>query len=87
MEYDNTNRGVLFKNNRKENEKHPDYRGTINVEGHEYEISAWIKTSAKDTKFISLSIKEPYQKSGGSAPASGGKGGTFGDDDDLGIPF
>jgi uncharacterized protein (DUF736 family) len=69
-EFDNTDRGVLFKNNRKENDKHPDYTGTLNVKGHEYEISAWIKTSAKGTKFMSLSIKEPYQKAGGSAPAS-----------------
>lgn len=28
-EYDNTNRGALFKNGRKESDKHPDYRGDI----------------------------------------------------------
>jgi len=29
MEYDNTNRGVLFKNERKTHDKQPDYTGTI----------------------------------------------------------
>ena len=55
-EYDNTNRGVLFKNDRKESEKHPDYKGNINVGGVEYWLSAWIKESAKG-KFMSLSIQ------------------------------
>ena len=58
-EYDNTNRGSLFKNRKKEEEKHPDYNGSINVEGTEYWLNAWIKESKKDgTKFFSLSIKE-----------------------------
>ena len=61
MSYDNTNTVVIFKNNKKENEKHPDYRGTINVDGRELEISLWIK-DGKAGKFFSGKIKEPYQK-------------------------
>lgn len=57
-EYSNENRGVLFKNDRKETDKHPDYRGNINVDGAEFWLDAWIKTSKKDgSKFMSLSIK------------------------------
>jgi hypothetical protein len=82
-EYDNTNRGVLFRNDRKENDKHPDYRGTINVEGHEYEISAWIKEGKKG-KFMSLSVKEPFKKSGGASTVGGG---GFDKDLDDEIPF
>ena len=55
-EYDNTNRGVLFKNDRKDSEKHPDYKGNVNVNGVEFWLSAWIKESAKG-KFMSLSIQ------------------------------
>lgn len=58
-EYDNTNRGSLFKNTKKEEDRHPDYNGSINVEGTEYWLNAWIKESKKDgTKFFSLSVKE-----------------------------
>lgn len=56
MSYDNTNKGVLFKNDRKEQESHPDYKGTINFNGQEFWLSAWIK-QGKNGKFMSLSIK------------------------------
>jgi hypothetical protein len=55
-EYDNTNRGVLFKG-KKEKETHPDYEGTINVDGKEFWLNAWLQTSKTGTKFMSLSIK------------------------------
>ena len=61
MSYDNTNTAVIFKNNKKENEKHPDYRGTINVDGRELEISLWIK-EGKAGKFFSGKIQEPFKK-------------------------
>lgn len=55
-EYDNTNRGVLFKG-KKEQDSHPDYEGSINVGGKEYWLNAWLKTSSKGMKFMSLSVK------------------------------
>ena len=61
MKYDNTNRVVIFKNNKKEKESHPDYTGTVNVEGKEYTISLWV-TDGKSGKFFSGSIAEPYKK-------------------------
>lgn len=57
-EYDNTNRGVLFKNDQGGNPKRPQYRGSLNVGGTDYNISAWIKESRKDgSKFMSLSVE------------------------------
>ena len=58
MTYDNTNRWVLFKNDRKEKETQPDMTGNINVDGKEFWLSAWTKQSEKWTKFLSISIKE-----------------------------
>lgn len=56
------NSGALFKNDKKESEKQPDYRGECVVNGKELAVSAWIKTSAKGTKYMSLSFSEPYKK-------------------------
>lgn len=56
--YDNTNRGVLFKNDTGGNPKRPQYRGSLNVGGAEYNLSAWIKASKKTgDKFLSLSVE------------------------------
>ena len=57
MEYNNTNRGSLFKNDRKDDTKFPDYKGSLNVDGIDYWLSAWIKISKDGAKFMSLSIK------------------------------
>ena len=56
-EYSNENRGSLFKNDKKTEEKHPDMSGTINIDGTEYWISGWKKTSKAGTGFISLSVR------------------------------
>ena len=59
MAFDNTNRGALFSNaDKKTNEKHPDYKGKLNVGGVDFEIAGWMKT-AKDTgiKYMSLSVQ------------------------------
>ena len=57
MEYNNNNRGSLFKNDRKDDAKFPDYKGSINVDGTDYWLSAWIKISKDGNKFMSLSVK------------------------------
>ena len=52
----------LFKNTRKQSESHPDYTGSIMLQGKEHYLSAWIKESPKAGKFFSISvgkIKEP----------------------------
>ena len=68
-DYDNTNRGVLFKNEKRETDKHPNARGTLNVGGTEYWISAWTKTSKAGDKYQSLSV-EPKEKQAAKAIAS-----------------
>jgi hypothetical protein len=60
--FDNTNRGALFKNDNKSGESDPDYKGEINIDGRELWLSAWIKTSKKGTKFMSLSVKPKDDK-------------------------
>ena len=56
------NSGAIFKNDKKTTDKHPDYNGTIVVDGVEKRIALWVKESAKGTKYFSAAISEPYQK-------------------------
>jgi uncharacterized protein (DUF736 family) len=59
-EFDNTNRGAMFRNDRKkEGSKEPDYRGTLNVAGTDYELAGWKRTSKKGVAFLSLTIQLP----------------------------
>lgn len=45
--FDNSNSGVLFKNENKQSEKHADYRGEINAAGADYWLDGWLRTSKK----------------------------------------
>ena len=84
QQFDNTNRGVLFKNNRKEKDSQPDYTGTGNWNGQDFQISAWLK-EGKSGKFFSFSFQEPYQKEA-KEPAKA-NGYQPGQDDDSDLPF
>jgi hypothetical protein len=80
MAYDGPG-GALFKNSRKERDTHPDLQGNIELSqeavqsvieqanrGVKYpklDLSGWSKVSSKGNKFISLSAKKPWEKSGG----------------------
>lgn len=55
-EYDNTNRGQIWKNDKKETDKHPDFRGDINIEGKEYWLSAWKRKEGANPKAPALSL-------------------------------
>lgn len=77
--YDNTNSGILTKNDRKESDKHPDYRGSININGEEFWLSAWIKRGNGQGKlagqtYMSLSASpkddKPKSQQRSSPPAN-----------------
>jgi uncharacterized protein (DUF736 family) len=82
-DYDNTNSGALFKNEDKKSDKHPDYRGQLDVEGEEYWVSAWIRTSKAGKKYMSLSIQAKEEQTRESTPARTNRNEDFDDD----IPF
>ena len=76
------NTGSLFKNERKEKENQPDYKGEIDINGTVLDLAAWVKESKSGKKFFSIkaSEKNAFQgerKAGPTLP--------LGDDDD--IPF
>ena len=53
MQRDNS--GVLFSNDKKDNERAPHYKGNITVDGKDYWLSAWVK-EGKTGKFLGLAV-------------------------------
>jgi uncharacterized protein (DUF736 family) len=68
-EFDNTNRGALFKNNRKEKDTQPDYTGSLNVGGVDHFLDAWLKTDKNGNKFMSVSVKRKDKQPEAARPA------------------
>ena len=58
-EYSNENRGSIWPNDKKLTEKHPDFTGSINVEGVDYWLSGWKRKEGANPKapVLSFSIK------------------------------
>ncbi len=54
--------GALFKNDKKGNEKAPDYRGSANIDGTTFEVAGWIKKNEWKAPFLSLSVKRKEAK-------------------------
>lgn len=65
------NSGALFKNDRKTDPKHPDYKGDLDVDGRKFWLSAWLKQGKKGT-FMSLSVKpkddQPHRAADNETP-------------------
>jgi hypothetical protein len=57
QQYDNTNRGALFVNDKAGNDKRPDLKGPLNIEGTEYIVSAWARKTKDGEKMLSLRVE------------------------------
>ena len=74
MSYDNTNSGILAKNlDCDESRKQPQYRGSLNVEGVDYWVSAWIQEGREGTKlagqkYFSMKLEPKQQQAQQPAP-------------------
>ena len=84
MSYDNNMRGIISRNDKKTEDKHPDIRGNCEIDGVEYKISGWLKERKDGTgKFYSL-VFQPRENAV-NAPSNPQKSALDGLDDDL--PF
>jgi uncharacterized protein (DUF736 family) len=59
---DHKNKGVLFTNDKGDNDKRPDLKGKGNWNGKEFEVAAWHRVSKDGKKYISLSFSQPWSK-------------------------
>jgi uncharacterized protein (DUF736 family) len=55
------NTGVIFKNDYKEKDSQPDYKGKALIDGVEKEIALWINESKNGKKYFSAAFSAPYQ--------------------------
>jgi hypothetical protein len=82
------NTGSLWKNDRKEQDTHADYQGSVMVDGKQYWLNAWVNTSSGGKKYFGLKLKlkdgvpDPDSGSQTDDPMPGG-GGNLEDE----IPF
>lgn len=79
------NSGVLFKNDRRENDKHPNAKGSALIDGVEYWVSSWTKEGQKG-KFQSLSFERKDKDAKPKAKPKDEAWHARADDDDD-IPF
>lgn len=86
-QYDNSNSGLLSRNDRKEQPNHPDFKGQINVAGVDYWLSGWVKERKDGSgKFFSLSVT-PKDAPAAPRQAPAPRPSSGFDDMDDDIPF
>ena len=63
-QYDNTNKGAIWKNADKQKDTQPDFKGSINVEGVEYFLNAWKRKEGASEKVpvLNFSIMKKENK-------------------------
>lgn len=72
-QYDNNLTGILTKNDKEGNDARPDYKGSVDIDGQKYWLSAWIKQGREGTKlegqkYMSLKL-EPAEAKQAPRPA------------------
>jgi predicted DNA-binding protein (MmcQ/YjbR family) len=65
--------GSLFKNKRKERDSHPEYTGSVTIDGRAYWLSAWLKKDKHSETYMSLALKPKDERAGDLREASGTK--------------
>lgn len=56
--------GSIFANRDKRSEKHADYTGDCLIDGQEYWMNAWKKTTKEGKTFLSFSFKKKQPRAG-----------------------
>ena len=56
-QYDNEMKGVLFVNKDKKTDSHPGMKGSCQIDGKEYWVSAWSNTAKSGAKYVSMSFQ------------------------------
>lgn len=71
------NQGSIFVEENKKSDKHPDFKGSLTVDGKEYWVSGW-KRIGNNKKFISLALDPKEPKTYKNPPRRENEGGGSG---------
>ena len=83
--YDNNNRGSIWKNEDRKSDSHPQFKGSAEVNGVEYWVSGWLRKEGANPKApaMSFSFTAKEQQSAPKPTPSP----SIGNDDLEDIPF
>jgi hypothetical protein len=81
--YDNNNRGSIWKNEDRKSDTHPQFKGSAEVNGVEYWVSGWLRKEGANPKAPAMSFSfNPKEQQSAPKPA---KANDFDSGED--IPF
>jgi len=49
--------GSLFRNEKRENDKQPEYTGSVMIDGRAFWLNGWVKETSAGKKYFSLALK------------------------------
>lgn len=82
--YDNSNRGSIWKNEDRKSDAHPQFKGSAEVGGVEYWVSGWLRKPDANPKAPAMSFSFTPKEVQNTAPAPAASN-DF--DTDESIPF
>lgn len=56
------NTGVIFKNDYKEKDSQPDYKGRAMIDGVEKDLALWLNESKNGSQYLSIKFSKKYVK-------------------------
>lgn len=69
--------GSIFENDKKTNDRQPDFKGNCKIDGTMYWMSAWVKETRAGDDFLSLAFTEQDNQPDGRVRESKPKGSSF----------
>lgn len=81
------NTGSLFKNDKKETDSHPDYKGSALLNGVDHWVDSWINTSNAGVKYMSLKFKPKDAQAAQGSRGAPIQRAAYDDDLDDSVPF
>lgn len=62
--------GAIFKNNYKEKDTHPDYRGNGTINGEEVEMACWVKRDKNGNPYFSVAFSTKAEDKATAKPTA-----------------